>query len=80
MVDCRLLEYNFNRKKNAGKIEKMFLVRIFNNKGDVQECENIIIILCDRNYKGIKLIRCMATISSNQFGFMLGKPIMEQIF
>jgi Reverse transcriptase (RNA-dependent DNA polymerase) len=66
--------------------KRSILVPIFKNKGDIQSCTN---------YRGIKLmshtiniwerviehrLRKLTTISTNQFGFMLGRSTMEAIF
>jgi hypothetical protein len=73
-------------RKMPDEWRKSFIVPIYKNKGDIQDCTN---------YHGIKLmshtmklwervmetrIRKLTTITENQFGFMPGRSTTEAIF
>ena len=89
-VGIRWLTQLFNKilttKKMPEEWRRSILVPIFKNKGDIQNCSN---------YRGIKLmshtmklwerviehhLRCITSVSCNQFGFMPGRSTMEAIF
>src|SRR3954467_3810835 len=82
----KLFNLIFWANKMPEEWSRSILVRIFNNKGDVQSCTN---------YCGIKLmshtmklwerviehrVRRMTRVTKNQFGFMPGSSTMEAIF
>ena len=73
-------------KKMLDEWRKNILVPVYKNKRDIQSCTNYMSIklMCHTMKLWERVIeqrlRHETTISANQFGFMLGRSIMEAIY